>query len=94
MGNPGSAVLTESKRFPLVWDRLSTELPTWRRLLPATVDVRDADWVPRRWVASQIGAVQYGRHGRDSRADAGARMEAREAHGSVAAGEVDRAAAI
>ena len=36
--NPGIAVLTESKRFPLVWDQLSTALPTWRRLLPTTAD--------------------------------------------------------
>ena len=45
MCNPGIAVLTESKRFPLVWDQLSTALPTWRRLLPTTVDPRDADWL-------------------------------------------------
>jgi glutathionylspermidine synthase len=43
--NPGIAVLTESKRFPLVWDHLSTALPTWRRLLPTTADPRDADWL-------------------------------------------------
>jgi glutathionylspermidine synthase len=34
--NPVHAVLTQSKRFPLVWDRLATPLPTWRALLPAT----------------------------------------------------------
>ena len=33
----------ESKRFPLVWDKLSTPLPTWRRLLPTTVD---PSWPP------------------------------------------------
>ena len=44
VGNPGIAVLTESKRFPLVWDQLSTSLPTWRQLLPTTVDPRDANW--------------------------------------------------
>jgi glutathionylspermidine synthase len=43
--NPGIAVLTESKRFPLVWDQLSGALPTWRRLLPTTADPRDADWL-------------------------------------------------
>jgi glutathionylspermidine synthase len=42
VANPGSAVLTQSKRFPLVWDRLQTELPLWRRLLPETVDPRRA----------------------------------------------------
>jgi nucleoside-diphosphate-sugar epimerase/glutathionylspermidine synthase len=34
--NPGHAILTQSKRFPLVWDRLKTLLPTWRSLLPET----------------------------------------------------------
>ena len=32
--NPGSAVLTESKRFPLTWNSLKTALPTWHRLHP------------------------------------------------------------
>ena len=37
VSNPASAVLVQSKRFPLVWDSLSTELRTWRALLPETV---------------------------------------------------------
>lgn len=40
--NPGTALVIESKRFPLVWDRLGLELPTWRALLPPT-------HCPRRW---------------------------------------------
>lgn len=48
--NPPSALLTQSKRFPLVWDALRTALPTWRRLLPETCEVsaarrRDPAWV-------------------------------------------------
>jgi Glutathionylspermidine synthase preATP-grasp len=42
--NPGPAILAESKRFPLVWDELTTPLPTWRALLPETRDPRTADW--------------------------------------------------
>jgi glutathionylspermidine synthase len=42
--NPGSAMLIESKRFPLVWDELQTRVPTWRRLLPETRDPREAPW--------------------------------------------------
>jgi glutathionylspermidine synthase len=42
--NPGSALLTESKRFPLVWDALRAALPTWRRLLPETRDPRAVNW--------------------------------------------------
>jgi glutathionylspermidine synthase len=44
VANPGTAVLTESKRLPLVWDDLRTPMPTWRRLLPETRDPRDAPW--------------------------------------------------
>ncbi|HVS38216.1 MAG TPA: glutathionylspermidine synthase family protein [Gemmataceae bacterium] len=34
--NPGTALLTESKRFPLTWDRLPVRLDAWRALLPPT----------------------------------------------------------
>lgn len=42
--NPGTALLIESKRFPLTWDALRTRLPTWRRLLPETRDPRTVNW--------------------------------------------------
>lgn len=45
VANPGIAVLTESKRFPLVWDRLTTPLRAWRALLPETREPRDAPWL-------------------------------------------------
>jgi glutathionylspermidine synthase len=44
VSNPAVALLPQSKRFPLVWDRLETPLPTWRRLLPETRDPRDVPW--------------------------------------------------
>ena len=48
--NPAFAVVTQSKRFPLVWNELATPLPTWRSLLPATVTPTEVtgdleDWV-------------------------------------------------
>lgn len=49
--NPGYGLLTESKRFPIVWDELKTPLPTWRAFLPETRDPRAADWhVDGRWL--------------------------------------------
>jgi glutathionylspermidine synthase len=36
MSNPASAILIQSKRFPLVWNELDTPLSTWRSLLPRT----------------------------------------------------------
>jgi len=44
VSNPATALLTQSKRFPLVWDRLRTLLPAWRALLPETRDPRDVRW--------------------------------------------------
>lgn len=44
VANPALAAITESKRFPLVWDNLSTLLPTWRALLPETRAPQDASW--------------------------------------------------
>ena len=37
VSNPASALLVQTKRFPLAWEGLSTDLPTWRKLLPQTV---------------------------------------------------------
>jgi glutathionylspermidine synthase len=42
--NPGYAMLSESKRFPLVWDDLHLEMRTWRLLLPETRDPREVGW--------------------------------------------------
>lgn len=36
MSNPASCVLTQSKRFPLVWVEMHTPMPNWRSLLPET----------------------------------------------------------
>jgi hypothetical protein len=49
--NPSTAILTQTKRLPLVWHELDTAMPTWRRLLPETRDPRalsgrrDAGWI-------------------------------------------------
>lgn len=44
ISNPLSALVIQSKRFPLVWDRLGCDLATWRALLPETRDPRSAPW--------------------------------------------------
>jgi hypothetical protein len=44
ISNPLSALVIQSKRFPLVWDQLETRLPTWRQLLPDTTDPRSVRW--------------------------------------------------
>ena len=44
LSNPATSVLTQSKRFPLVWSALRTPMPTWRALLPETRDPREASW--------------------------------------------------
>jgi glutathionylspermidine synthase len=51
VSNPASAILTQSKRFPLTWDALRAPMPTWRSLLPETRDPRDVPWHERdEWV--------------------------------------------
>ena len=42
--NPATALLIQSKRFPLVWDQMTTALSTWRQALPETHDPREVDW--------------------------------------------------
>ncbi len=42
--NPGVALLVQSKRFPLVWDRLRAPLSAWKSLLPPTFDPREVRW--------------------------------------------------
>jgi glutathionylspermidine synthase len=60
--NPGYAILTQSKRFPLTWDRLSAALPTWRALLPQTRSPgREIDPADRGWVYKPA----LGHEGRD-----------------------------
>jgi glutathionylspermidine synthase len=49
--NPTTALLTQSKRLPLIWHQLRTPMDTWRRLLPETCDPRqhsvpmDEGWI-------------------------------------------------
>ncbi|MBP5975039.1 glutathionylspermidine synthase family protein [Brasilonema sp. CT11] len=43
--NPGSVLLIESKRFPLVWDKLDSPLDTWKALLPKTRDPCEVNWL-------------------------------------------------
>jgi glutathionylspermidine synthase len=51
LANPATALLLQSKRWPLVWDRLSTPLPTWRAMLPETRDPREMSGDPTEgWV--------------------------------------------
>jgi len=49
--NSGAALLTQSKRFPLVWGELNTALPTWRRLMPETQALHEVNWrTDEEWV--------------------------------------------
>lgn len=48
--NHPAAILTQSKRLPIIWDRLGVDIPAWRQLLPETKDPRevskdDTDWI-------------------------------------------------
>jgi glutathionylspermidine synthase len=62
LSNPATALVTQSKRFPLVWDCIKAPLPTWRRLLPTTCDPRRAAW---RGAGDWILKPALGRVGED-----------------------------
>ena len=55
-------MLTQTKRFPLVWDELVTPLPTWRALLAGDARLRDAPWLTSNdWVLKPaLGRVGEG----------------------------------
>jgi glutathionylspermidine synthase len=40
LSNPGAAIVLQTKRFPLVWDELTSDPSNWRRLLPETREAR------------------------------------------------------
>jgi glutathionylspermidine synthase len=42
--NPATALLTQSKRLPLIWDALRTDFSTWRRVLAETREHRAVPW--------------------------------------------------
>ena len=62
ISNPASALLTQSKRFPLLWDALRTPLPAWRAYLPETRDPRDSPWrTSDEWIVKPaLGRVGEG----------------------------------
>ena len=48
--NHPAAILTQSKRLPLVWDRLGVNIPMWKAFLPETVNPElirafDEEWI-------------------------------------------------
>ena len=60
VSNPATSILIQSKRFPLVWDRLDTPLKTWRALLPETRGVAD---VPKSKQEEWVWKPAFGRVG-------------------------------
>lgn len=44
------AILTQSKRLPLVWDQLDIDLPYWKKLLPPTIDPKDVSKTQGDWI--------------------------------------------
>ncbi len=69
--NPAAAVLSESKRLPLLWDELAVPVPTWSRLLPPVraphVTAGRGDWLLKAAYcnngASVLGRVWPARRG-------------------------------
>lgn len=62
MSNPATALLTQSKRFPLTWPDLRTALPTWKTLLPQSLSPRE---VPNASTDDWVFKPIFGRVGED-----------------------------
>jgi len=41
LSNPGSAIVLQTKRLPVVWNELRTEVSAWRQLLPETLGAEE-----------------------------------------------------
>ena len=48
--NHPAAVLAQSKRLPLIWDKLGIEIPTWKQLLPDTKDPKAFTLHEPNWI--------------------------------------------
>ena len=44
------AMFTQSKRLPLIWDKLGVDIPTWKKLLPETRDPRSIKAKDDNWI--------------------------------------------
>jgi glutathionylspermidine synthase len=55
MSNPGTSILIQSKRFPLVWDELKTPGSAWRALIPETRCPSEIEGLTReKWVLKPV----------------------------------------
>ena len=48
--NPGYALISQTKRFGLMLDRLETGMTKWKQLLPRTTDVRAVERNSEEWI--------------------------------------------
>ena len=54
------AVLTQSKRLPLVWDKLDVGIDTWKKMLPKTTGIKRAFWDKRFILKPAFGRTGEG----------------------------------
>ena len=52
--NPPEALLVQSKKFPLLFDRLQTPLNAWKALCPVAREITDAPLKSGRWVVKPV----------------------------------------
>lgn len=48
------AILTQSKRLPLIWDKLNVKIDTWKKLLPKTIDPKLVKNVKGNWIYKPV----------------------------------------
>jgi len=48
--NHPAAIFTQSKRLPLVWDKLDTDISMWKNLLPETKSPKEVKFDDEKWI--------------------------------------------
>ena len=62
------AIFAQSKRLPLIWDKLNIEIPAWRKLLPETKDPKSVTPQDKEWLYKPaLGRVGEGITFRDEK---------------------------
>jgi len=88
--NPAASILTESKRLPLIWTRLSASTDVWRSVLPECRDPQSigradrGEWVLKGAFSNTGDSVMIGNEMTAQAWDAALRVARRQPYGWVA----------
>ncbi len=94
VANPALAVISESKRFPLVWESLSDRIADVARVAAGNPRPAGRALGARRWLAAQDRDVQHGRYCQQARVDAAPGLAADATGPQIVPGQLGGATAF